>query len=927
MKSVQLSGVVSSGGKMARKSAALAMIACAAMAGGAGATDYVYSGGLAGGTFNWSDAIWTPAGVPNDAADTASISGVLEAGLTLKFDNNYTVNKITSTATGFNPVLGETASSNGLTLAGTTPSVEVGANSVLFYYGTMAGSAGLTKLGTGELSFRFNGQSNTFTGPVNINAGRMTVQHDGNFGDVENDITISSPAVNAARLFFNPSGSTTVDLPASRSVIVSGQGSFPRAEIGVNAGVTATINGSITKDPLVTPGVEVRKTDGGTLVLNGTFRPGNHLRMFGGTVIMGPGADLEDTAGGIGFGGTSTVDLGGKTDTTRTIFFDAAGAAITGTVTNGSINITADANFQVQNVATATALTNRLDLKGLTNFTYTRANRDFTVSSNANVAVSTMELELAPTSSITANNMNVGGNGANQLANSFIRMGQTTTINVNNLNIAGFRAGQSQLRFQDGLTNPTLTVRGVNGVDPATLIQIGATSSGNWTNNGLLEARGGTVDIKANKISLGRMIANATNFAVGNLNFSAGTIETPLLVLSENTVANIANNSNGVNAFVLQEGGTMKATSVVIATNTGLQVFPQANVIYTLNGGTLAAGTISPGVGTYLAAPLRRIQMNGGTLANLDAATDLVVNGAPIVVNGNGSISGGDIDIRLGGALGGTFYADAERTVTIGANARLTNVQNPIVGTDPVEFEDEAGKLIKTGSGTVVINSSIVTYKGATDVLGGVLKFNRSLTTSPEVNVTSSAILEMAAGGSNVLVTSALSLGGGGIVIMNDNDLIIKYDGVSPIDGLIGAYVSGQLISAGDFGGLPTYLALSEASDLGVTEFAGIAVDETTVLGKFTYVGDANLDGQVDALDYERVDLAIGNSGVLGTAQGDLNYDGSVDALDYEQIDLNIGNGVGSPLAAVTGGVFIPEPASLSLVAVAGGLMARRRRA
>jgi hypothetical protein len=180
--------------------------------------------------------------------------------------------------------------------------------------------------------------------------------------------------------------------------------------------------------------------------------------------------------------------------------------------------------------------------------------------------------------------------------------------------------------------------------------------------------------------------------------------------------------------------------------------------------------------------------------------------------------------------------------------------------------------------------------------------------------------------GTGVSVLGALALTGGTLAT-GTTDMIVDYSGSSPIEALIAAVAAGTLSANGDDNGLPTYLAIAEAADLGSTEFGGVTVDDTAVLLKFTYVGDANLDGQVDALDYERIDLAIGNSGVFGTAQGDLNYDGTVDALDYEQVDLNIGNGVGSPLAGVTeGGRFIPEPASLSLVAMAGGLLGRRRR-
>jgi len=58
------------------------------------------------------------------------------------------------------------------------------------------------------------------------------------------------------------------------------------------------------------------------------------------------------------------------------------------------------------------------------------------------------------------------------------------------------------------------------------------------------------------------------------------------------------------------------------------------------------------------------------------------------------------------------------------------------------------------------------------------------------------------------------------------------------------------------------------------------------ILVRFTYNGDANLDGRVNADDYFRID-----SGFLGQpqnptyAKGDFNYDGKINADDYFLID------------------------------------------
>jgi trimeric autotransporter adhesin len=76
--------------------------------------------------------------------------------------------------------------------------------------------------------------------------------------------------------------------------------------------------------------------------------------------------------------------------------------------------------------------------------------------------------------------------------------------------------------------------------------------------------------------------------------------------------------------------------------------------------------------------------------------------------------------------------------------------------------------------------------------------------------------------------------------------------------------------------------------------FDGQTVFATDVLIKFTYDGDANLDGVVNASDYTLTDTGF-NLGLSGWYNGDYNYDGSINASDYTLID-NGDSGQGAPL-------------------------------
>ena len=56
---------------------------------------------------------------------------------------------------------------------------------------------------------------------------------------------------------------------------------------------------------------------------------------------------------------------------------------------------------------------------------------------------------------------------------------------------------------------------------------------------------------------------------------------------------------------------------------------------------------------------------------------------------------------------------------------------------------------------------------------------------------------------------------------------------------------------------------------------------------KYTYTGDTNLDGKIDADDYARLDAAYAGAGGIGGPyrNGDIDYSGGVNSDDYFQID------------------------------------------
>jgi hypothetical protein len=142
-----------------------------------------------------------------------------------------------------------------------------------------------------------------------------------------------------------------------------------------------------------------------------------------------------------------------------------------------------------------------------------------------------------------------------------------------------------------------------------------------------------------------------------------------------------------------------------------------------------------------------------------------------------------------------------------------------------------------------------------------------------------------------------------GTLDLKNNSIAVEYSAASPVgswngglyDGITGMLAAGRIVSSAAISDVYG-IAVAEASQvLGSSGglFAGASVDGTAVLLKFTYAGDANLDGKLNILDYTQIDQGLA-AGLTGWVNGDFNFDGKINILDYVLIDGALGNQTGT---------------------------------
>jgi hypothetical protein len=199
-----------------------------------------------------------------------------------------------------------------------------------------------------------------------------------------------------------------------------------------------------------------------------------------------------------------------------------------------------------------------------------------------------------------------------------------------------------------------------------------------------------------------------------------------------------------------------------------------------------------------------------------------------------------------------------------------------------------------------------------------------------------------------LLNMQSLSLASTTVLDITNHDLIIGNASVASVatqilNGMGSGNVTPAITSSAAKGTGTTFIIPVNADSFLGNGSAGSAIgkvfDGTTitqpssVIVKYTYFGDLNLDGLVNAADFNIFKSHLGQTSPgasdISTSwlMGDVNLDGIINGLDYATM---IGNFSAPALTPLGGfgplGTLVPEPTSLSLLSLSTLLLLRRSK-
>jgi len=417
-------------------------------------------------------------------------------------------------------------------------------------------------------------------------------------------------------------------------------------------------------------------------------------------------------------------------------------------------------------------------------------------------------------------------------------------------------------------------------------------------------------------------------------------------------------------------------------------IFKRGAGTLTLSGTGLYGGQLTVDAGPVVLKSATALGVNNPT-AFANGNPNFAQNGGFIVVDGSaGNLAFGNEDIVLtttsaqqpNGTLvniagnnsinGALFISSGDHTVNIQTGSKWTSLMRDNSGTIV-----GGASLTKIGGGELVVDRvRFATITGAPNPTA--LNINDGT-----VSLTGSGTLDQGK-------VQDLNIAAGRTLNIGNTGMIVDYTGTTPFAALKAKIVEGR--TGGTYTGTgirssavvssgtgKTGIGIAEVADVvnpaGVAgEYQGQVVDADAVIIAHTYLGDANLDRKVDSTDFN---ASVGNAANYGLTsggewtKGDFNYDDKVNTLDFNEFAGNFGLVVlpgslpgsevitdnlhpsqavlerdlqasfkndealvytGLPGRGADGGSLgsvVPEPGSITLLALAGAaLLGRQRR-
>jgi fibronectin-binding autotransporter adhesin len=297
------------------------------------------------------------------------------------------------------------------------------------------------------------------------------------------------------------------------------------------------------------------------------------------TTLIKPGQTLT-----VNSPGTTSINLllastltTGLNDQLYATILGAGGSLVVGNPNSPSTSANVWLNVQ-QTSATAGAHLATLDLSGLDSFTFAGGQvriggngssssldrpAGMLILAKTNLIIATSSASASTTPDTSAAIILAMGTGSSSVG--IIELGQQNTIYANYIEIGTVKAnvfagpGQGgQMLFQNGLSNPTLTLRGKDGVSRVTFLNIGdqyQSGSGTGGSVGSMNLTGGAVDALVGTLWVGRNNAAVNSSykgsGVGTLTLTAGTFDVTTMYIG----CQVANNA-GYSQGTVNVGGT-----------------------------------------------------------------------------------------------------------------------------------------------------------------------------------------------------------------------------------------------------------------------------------------------------------------------------------------------------------------------------------